>query len=260
LVFLVCSVGFPAFSQIQTNAVKKASRFNKRDIYRQLSDDDGFFLLPQFGIRYGQNPDPLFSGLEDLSLYYGLGLGYRNENLSLESGLSVYHHTSSAVYFPIWERPEYVMNSDLASLILPFTFRYDIPTGDRQNIRLGAFITGNLAIVSLDENDDSQTGSIQGGDQEVDFTLISEGKSPFFFKTGLHSKIRFLNSSFLNLEVGHFFSLGTNRLYTLTLDDGPPKEIFQKMGRLDLVGWSSHAERGMGGEISEEELVKSSLK
>lgn len=228
LFFVIVSLGFPVFSQVQTNAIKKASRFQKRDNFRELSDDDGFFLLPQFGMRYGQNPDPLFSGLADLSLYYGLGLGYRKENLSLESGLSVYHHTSSAVYFPIWERPEYVMNSDLASLVLPFTFRYDIPTGDRQNIRLGAFITGNLAIVPLEGNDDSRTGSIQDRDEEVDFTLISEGKSPLFFKTGLHSKIRFLNSSFLNLEVGHFFSLGTNRLYTLTLGGEPPKEISRK--------------------------------
>ena len=228
LVFLACFVWFSVFSQVQTNALKKASRFSKKNNYRKLSDDNGFFLLPQFGMRYGENPDPLFSGLADLSLYYGLGLGYRKGNLSLESGLSVYHHTSSAVYFPIWEREEYVTNSDLASLILPFNFRYDIPTGDKQNIRFGAFFTGNLAIVSMKGTDDSRSGSIQAGEGEVDYALDSESKSPFFFKTGLHSKIRLLNSSFLNLEVGHFFSLGTNRLYTVTLGDEPPKEISRK--------------------------------
>ncbi len=216
------SLGVSVCAQVQTNAVKKASRLNRKADYRQLSDDDGYFLLPHLGMRYGQNPDPFFSGIEDLSLYYGLSFGYRKENLSLESGLSVFHHSSSAV------RAQYLMNSDLASLVLPFTFRYDIPTGDQENIRLGAFLTGNWSILSLGGYDDSVTGVIQDGDEEVDYTLISEEKSPFLFKTGLHSRIRLLNSSYLNLEVGHFFALGTNRLYTLTVDDAEPREISRK--------------------------------
>jgi hypothetical protein len=217
-----------AFSQVQTNAVKKASRFERKETFRQLSDADGYFLRPHFGIRYGENPDPLFSGIEDLSLYYGLGLGYRKENLSLESGLSVFHHTSSGVYFPIWERKEYLMNSDIASLVLPITFRYDVPTGEKENIRLGAFLTGNWSIISLKEDQDSRSGVIRDGDREVEYTLTSEKKSPFFFKAGIHSKIRLFNSAFLNLEVGHFFAFGANRLYTLTLNDSPPEEIFRK--------------------------------
>jgi hypothetical protein len=208
LVFFIISS--TAFSQVQTNALKKASRLERKDTYRKLSDDDGLFLQPQFGMRYGQNPDPLFSGLQDLTLYYGMGVGYRKGNLSLESGLSLYHHTSSAVYFPIWEREEYVMNSDLAALVLPFTFRYDIPTGEKENIRLGAFLTSNCSLIFL-KGDDSRAGSIRGEDEELKYSLTPETKSPFFFKTGVHSKIRMFNSSFLNLEVGHFFALGTNR-------------------------------------------------
>ncbi|WP_111671836.1 hypothetical protein [Algoriphagus litoralis] len=235
LVFLAFSLGFSSYSQIQTNAVKKASRLNKKDDYRKLSDDNGFFLMPHFGIRYGQNPDPSFSGLEDLSLYYGLGLVYRKENLSLESGLSLYHHTSSAVYFPIWEREEYVMNSDLASVVLPFTFRYDIPTGAQGNIRFGAFFTGNVAIISLEGNDDSRSGRIQGENGAINYTLVSKSKSPFFFKTGIHSRIRFFNSSFLNLELGQFFTLSANREYTLTLGDALPRKIDR---RWEGLTWS----------------------
>lgn len=223
--FGAVSIGF---SQIQTNALKKAIRWEKKNVYLHLSDEDGYFLFPHFGMRYGKNPDPFFTGLQDLSIYYGMGLGYRKQNLSLESGLSIYHHTSSAVYFPIWERPEFVMNSDLASMVLPFTFRYDIPTGDQQNIRLGAFLTANWAFISLEEDGDSREGKLKGDDGEVNYTLYSEPKSPFFFKTGVHSKIRLLNSSFLNLEFGHFFSLGSNRLYTLRLSDKPAKEILRK--------------------------------
>ncbi|GAA0878207.1 hypothetical protein GCM10009119_11750 [Algoriphagus jejuensis] len=216
-----------AFSQIQTYTVKKVRRLERKETYRKLSNDDGFFLLPQFGMRYGQNPDPLFSGMQDLSLYYGMGVGYRKGNLSLESGLSLYHHTSSAVYFPIWEREEYVLNSDLAALVLPFTFRYDIPTGDKENIRLGAFLTSNCSLIFL-KDDDTRSGTIREGEEQLEYSLTSETKSPFFFKTGVHSKIRMFNSAYLNLEVGHFFALGTNRQYTVTVDDGPPREISRK--------------------------------
>lgn len=228
LLFFLFGLGFSTFSQVQTDAVKRASRFNRKNVYRQLSDTDGYFFRPHFGIRYGENPDPIFSGIEDLSLYYGLGFGYRKENLSLESGLSLYHHTSSSVYMLIWESNEYVMSSDLSSLVLPFTFRYDIPTGNQENIRLGAFLNANWSVISLKQGEDSRSGIIQDGNGEVAYRLISEKKSPFFFKTGLHSKIRLLNSAFLNLEVGHFFAFGTNRLYTLTLGDSPPKEISRK--------------------------------
>jgi hypothetical protein len=196
-----------AFSQIQTNALKNSIRWEKKNAYRHLSDEDVYFLFPHFGMRYGKNPDPFFTGLQDLSIYYGMGIGYRKLNLYLESGLSIYHHTSSAVYFPSWERPEYVMNSDLASMVLPFTFRYDIPTGDQQNIRLGAFLTANWAFISLKEDGDSREWKLKGDDGEVIYTLNSEPKSPFFFKAGVHSKIRLLNSAFLNLEFGHFFPL-----------------------------------------------------
>lgn len=240
-----------AFSQVQTNALKKAARIERKETYRQLSNDNGYFFLPHFGMRYGQNPDPLFSGIQDLSLYYGMGFGYRRENLSLESGLALYHHTSSAVYFPIWERPEYVMNSDLAELVLPFTFRYDIPTGGRENIRLGAFLTANWAMIYLKEQEDSRAGVIESENVQAGYTLTSESKSPFFFKTGLHSRIRLLNSSYLNLEVGHFFTLGTNRLYTLTVDDAEPREISRKWEGLT---WSVGVVLPIG--VMEEKLPK----
>lgn len=46
--------------------------------------------MPFFGMRYGVNQDSQLSGNEDLSLYYGLGFGFRKDNLSLESGLSFF--------------------------------------------------------------------------------------------------------------------------------------------------------------------------
>ncbi len=141
--------------------------------------------------------------------------------------MAVYHHTSSAVYFPIWEREEYVTNSDLSALVLPFTFRYDIPTGDKENIRLGAFLTSNCSLVFL-KDDDSRSGTMQHGEGQMEYSLTSDANSPFFFKTGLHAKVRFLNSAFLNLEVGQFFALGTNRLYTLTLEDEQTREVSRK--------------------------------
>ncbi|GAB2484432.1 hypothetical protein GCM10027164_12230 [Algoriphagus taiwanensis] len=207
-------------AQVQTNAAKKASQILSKENYRSLSDDSGYYLFPHFGMRYGNAPDYLQTGIEDLSLIYGLGLGYRIENLSLESGLSVVHHSSSSIYFPIWERREYLMNSDLAFLVLPLTFRYDIPTGERENFRFGAFFNANWSMISL-KDDDTRSGIIQDGENQTSYSIISSAKSPFFFKTGIHSRLRVLNTAFLNFELGTFFSLDTNREYQVQFGDAP---------------------------------------
>ena len=223
-----------SLAQVQTNASKKASQLLNRENYRSLSDDSGYYFFPHLGMRYGNVPDILQTGIEDLSLIYGMGFGYRNENISLESGLSVIHHSSSAIYFPIWERREYLMNSHLAFLVLPLTFRYDIPTGEKENLRIGAFFNANWSMVPL-KDDDSRSGTIQGGENQESYTITSSAKSPFFFKTGIHSRLRVLNSAFLNFEFGTFFSLNTNREYQVQFGDTPSRQFDR---RWEGITWS----------------------
>ncbi|GMQ29318.1 hypothetical protein [Algoriphagus confluentis] len=223
-----------SLAQIQTNASKKASRIVKSENYRSLSDDNGYYFFPHFGMRYGNVPDYLQTGIEDLSLIYGMGFGYRKENLSLESGLSVIHHSSSAIYFPIWERREYLMNSDLSFLVLPVTFRYDIPMGKKENLRIGAFINANWSMITL-KDDDSRSGMIQVGENQGTYSITSSAKSPFFFMTGIHSRLRVFNSAFLNFEWGTFFSLGSNREYQVQYGDAPSSQFDR---RWEGFSWS----------------------
>jgi hypothetical protein len=215
-----------SFAQVQTNAVKRAARFVRGENYRTLSDDNGAYVLPHFGMRYGPYPDDQYSGIQDLSLYYGLGLGYRMQNLSLESGLSFFHHDSSPTYFNGTERLLEFSGSGSPYLILPFTFRYDIPTGEKQNIRIGAFLNSNLTVFGFDNNDPSRSGQVLTQDGELsDYSLDLIKRSPFFFKTGIHSRIRVFNSAFLNLELGQFFTLAPNRLYEFTLGNTSPVRL-----------------------------------
>lgn len=231
IIFCLCLMifGLSGFPQVQTNALKKAKRLTKGENYKSLSDENGYYILPQFGMRYGINQDSQLSGNEDLSLYYGLGFGFRKDNLSFESGLSFFHHDSSPLYLEVYERSLDVSGAGSANLILPFTFRYDIPTGKEQNIRIGAFLNSNLAISGLNIESQSRSGQIQTSEGElVDYQLELIKRSPFFFKTGVHSRIRVFKSSFLNLELGQFFTLGANRLYELTLADDSPVRISRK--------------------------------
>lgn len=231
VVFCICFLlfGFSSFAQIQTNALKKATRLTKGENYRNLSNENGYYVLPFFGIRYGVYSDSQFSGNEDLSLYYGLGFGFRKDNLSLESGLSFFHHDSSPLYLEVYGRSLDVSGAGSANLVLPFTFRYDIPTGKEQNIRIGAFLNSNLAISGLNIESQSRSGQIQTSDGELlDYKIDLIKRSPFFFKTGIHSRIRVFKSSFLNLEIGQFFTLSPNRLYEFTLENNSPERISRK--------------------------------
>ncbi|WP_332911719.1 hypothetical protein [Algoriphagus boritolerans] len=202
--------------------------------------------MPFFGMRYGVNQDSQLSGNEDLSLYYGLGFGFRKDNLSLESGLSFFHHDSSPLYLEVYGRFLDVSGAGSTNLVLPFTFRYDIPTGAEQNIRIGAFLNANMAVFGFDKESQNRSGQIQTSEGELlNYKIELIKRNPFFFKTGIHSRIRIFKSSFLNLEVGQFFTLGANRLYEFTLADDSPVRIARKWegfswtigGNLPLSVW-----------------------
>lgn len=226
LLLMSCGIASYSLAQIQTNAVKKASRIVKSENYRSLSDENGLYVLPHFGMRYGPYSEDQYSGIQDLSIFYGLGLGFRRQNLSLESGLSFFHHDSSPTYFDGEEGILEYSGTGAPYLILPFTFRYDIPTGEKENVRLGAFLNSNLAVFGFENDIRSVSGQIHTLEGErVNYTLDLVKRSPFFFKTGVHSRVRVFNSGFLNFEIGHFFTLGPNRVYDFTLGKNAPVRL-----------------------------------
>jgi hypothetical protein len=225
LLLMSCGIASYSWAQIQTNSVKKASRIVKSENYRSLSDENGYYVLPHFGMRYGPYSADQ-RGIQDLSLYYGLGFGYRKQNLSLESGLSFFHHDYSPTYFDGDESILEYSGTGAPYLILPFTFRYDIPTGEKGNVRIGAFLNSNLAVFGFETEPKGRTGQIQTQEGElVNYTLDLVKRSPFFFKTGVHSRVRVFNSAFLNFEIGHFFTLGPNRVYDFTLGNNAPVRL-----------------------------------
>ncbi len=229
VVFCICFslFGFSSFAQIQTNALKKATRLTKGENYKDLSSENGYYVLPFFGMRYGVYSD--VSPIQDLSLFYGLGVGFRRDNLSLESGLSFFHHDSSPSYLEFSGSSLDVTGSGSPNLVLPFNFQYDISTGAEQNIRIGAFLNANMAVFDFDKDSQNRSGQIQTSEGELlDYKLELIKRSPFFFKTGIHSRIRFFKSSFLNLEIGQFFTLSPNRLYEFSLENNSPSMISRK--------------------------------
>lgn len=223
-----------ALAQVQTNASKKAGKIVKAENYLSLSNENGYYVLPHFGMRHGSYSDG--SGIQDLSLYYGLGLGFRRQNLSLESGLSFFHHDSSPTYAQGSDRILELNGTGATYVILPFTFRYDIPTGKRQSLRIGAFLNTNLGIFGFEEEVVRRTGQIQTqGGERLNYSLDLVSKNPVFFKTGIHSRIRVFNSGFLNLELGQFFTLNPNRQYEFTLANNSPVRLARSW---EGISWS----------------------
>jgi len=229
LLLLSCGIVGASFAQIQTNAVKKAARIVKCENYRSLSDENGYYVLPLFGMRYGPFSENEFSGIQDLSLFYGLGFGYRKQNLSLESGLSFFHHDSSPTYSIGNQSILGLSGTGAPYLILPFTFRYDIPTGEKENVRVGAFLNSNFAVFGFENDVKNRSGQVQTQEGErLDYSLNLVKRSPFFFKTGVHSRIRVFNSAFLNFELGQFFTLSPNRSYDFTLGNNAPVRLSRR--------------------------------
>ena len=226
LLLMSCGIASYSLAQIQTNASKKAFRIVKSENYRSLSDDNGYYFFPHLGMRYGPFTQDQNSGIQDLSLYYGIGFGFRKQNLSLESGLSFFHHDSSPYYVEVTGDFLGISGSGSPNLVLPFTFRYDIPMGEKENVRIGAFLNSNLAVFGFDNDVKNRSGQIQTQEGErVIYTLDLVKKSPFFFRTGIHSRVRIFNSAFLNFELGQFFTLAPNRIYELGVGTNPPIRI-----------------------------------
>ena len=232
LSFLLVSalVNVAAFGQVETNSVRKAGRILKREALRSLSNQNGVYLVPQFGMRYGEYIDYQYSGIQDLSLYYVLGLGIRKNNLSLESGLSGYHHSVPLEYIPQFQNSIELSGTGSPNVSIPFTFRYDIPSGKQQMIRIGAFLTSNWTIIGSDAGWDRAIRKISTPEGEpVNYFLSLEQKSPFFFKTGIHSRLRMANSSYFMVEFGQFFTLGPNRLYKFVAPNASPINISRRL-------------------------------
>lgn len=251
LLFLLISLS--ATGQIQTNSVKKAGRIIKKESFRSLSNQNGWYLMPQFGMRYGEYIDDPYSGIQDLSIYYGLGLGFRKNNLSLESGLSGYHHTVPLEYIPQFKNSIELSGTDSPNVIIPFTFRYDIPTGKQQIIRMGAFLTSNWTILGSDAGWDRAVRKISTPEgEQVNYILSLAQKSPFFFKTGIHSRLRLANSSYFIVEFGQFFTLGPNRLYEFATPNYSPIRISRNWegfswsigGVLPISVWQNKLSKG----------------
>lgn len=239
--------------QIQTNSVKKAGRIIKKQAFRSLSNQKGWYLMPQFGMRYGEYIDYQYSGIQDLSIYYGLGLGFRKNNLSLESGLAGYYHTVPLEYIPQFQNSIELPDTGSPNVTIPFTFRYDIPTGKQQMIRVGAFLTSNWTLLGSDAGFDRTIRKISTPEGEPENYILSlVQKSPFFFKTGIHSRLRMANSSYFIVEFGKFFSLSPNRLYKFAAPNSSPISISRRWegfswsigGVLPISVWQNKLSKG----------------
>lgn len=207
-------LGFSTFSQVQTNAIKKATRLTRGDYFKDLSNADGGYLFFNFGMRYHDKPNTEDLQFESLSGLFGANYGYRKRNLSFETGLQFYYHEWGDAKLATGLEPIRDIGGEKNTLVIPFLVRYDIPFSEDQNFRFGANFSVNWLSFPLNNEYLSGETTLSNGDKTIVLSYDSEKKSPFFFKTGIHGRLRFLKSAFWMFQVSKAFTFGPNRTYT----------------------------------------------
>lgn len=233
--FLACFLGIPAFSQVQTNALKKASRINRGEYYRDLSNADGGYLFVNFGVRYRDATEYGGRQFEYNSYMHGVNYGYRKNNLSLETGLQFFYHTTGNLRLTPEINFNWALTGEKNSPVIPFSVRYDIPFGEEQNFRFSASFSANGIVMPLNREYLDGKIPVSSGDDQFKLTYDSRRTSPFFFKAGLHGRLILLKSSFWIFQMSRSFSLGSNREYNFYRDD------------IEFVSHETELKAGCGG-------------
>lgn len=231
--------------QVKDHAVYtegKPSAYEKRKLRQSLSREDGVYFIAQAGLRRhlttaGNNLYLPISGEMD-GIIQG-GIGYRINNISLESGIGFSWHNSDIPRQLGSSERILITQSNLNSIFIPLGLRYDIPVNSKKSIRFGANASGNLIIHTT--NKPSQDGSFPyyGSNSsegvQVDFS-VSEPSLKTFFKVGLHTEFQIFKSSFLIIQGSHMLSAPNDlRTISYTWQDGSQSGSFEN--QISMEGW-----------------------
>lgn len=238
LLFLLLLATIPNLLKAQyiSPTQKKAIRWNNKSEYKKLSEEDGDYLLFNFGVRKHEAID--FSNLiyENLSGVLGLNYGVTRSNLGYEIGLDfIYHNNENEIYVPEIDQKFYV-NRKINSLVVPLTVRYNIPLDASQRVRFGANFSVNWIAMPMHRSHLNGTGIVYSDNYEsgqVRYSWENELKSSFFFKAGIHFKLKFLNSSYMILQTSQAFTFGPNRRFNFDWLSGDAQGEFHVDSRID---------------------------
>ncbi|WP_157359728.1 hypothetical protein [Algoriphagus mannitolivorans] len=216
-------LGYSTLAQVKNHAVYTRFRLpaSERSALRQeLSRENGPYLLFQGGMRKHSTDQENYFPLYRSSLYHGIvtGIyGYRINNTSFEVGMGFIWHVSRNLHELKGFEKSVPIYSNFNSINLPIGFRYDIPTGTKQNFRFGAHTSLNLLI--------HQTRKPRNPDilyhyftqwpstDYVDYVVRIEDKGlTGFFKIGIHTEIKVFKSSSLLLQLSRAVSPSPSRV------------------------------------------------
>lgn len=244
-ILILCIFSSNLKAQVKDHAIYtegKPTAYEKRKLRQSLSREDGMYLIAQAGLRRhltteGNNLYLPISGEMDGIIQ--AGLGYRINNISLETGMGFIWHNSEITQ-PLGSSEKTLTTiSNLNSIFIPLGLRYDIPINSKKTIRFGANASGNLIIHTTNkpspEGNFPYFGTSDTEGVQIEFAVL-EPKLKTFFKVGLHGEFQVFKSSFLIIQGSHMLS-ASNHLRTIsyTWVDGNQSGSFEN--KISLEGW-----------------------
>ncbi len=232
------------FSQVKDHAAytaNKLSSYEKRGLRYRASREDGPYFLFQAGLRK-HNTTPgeniyfdIFGEMDGVvsGLY-----GYRNSNISLETGFGFIWHNSTINHFlgNTGKKLQTYLNFNAG--YLPLGFKYDVPFNEKKSIRAGAHASANIILFSTKKPSSGRSFhySTSSGTENIliDFQVDNK-KFPTFFKVGLYSEIVAFKSSFLVIQGSYVLAPTTFRTISYSWQLGAESGSFQNEVKID--GW-----------------------
>jgi hypothetical protein len=196
---------------------KRTIRWARQEQNRQASLKGGPYLLGNVGLRRQEDAPWSPGTYHNLSGVFGLLYGDRHGNFSYELGLNfVYHSLDPELSIPDLDRVSSV-HWQMNNLVIPIVVKYDIPIGEQNAWKFGANFTANWIAFPLDQNREDYAGG--SGSIRYGYSF-QEDRGKFFFKAGIHSEWRFLNTSFLLVQFSRAFVVRPTRTIDFYWNNG----------------------------------------
>lgn len=241
LILITASVGL---AQGYSSNQRKAIRWENRDRFREISKEDGSYLLFNGGLRrhedFDQSIIDSFGNYNHINGNYGIHFGARRKNFSYDLGVNYYYHSQILIQtLPLLD-DKLTIGSRMNTFVMPVSIKYDIVVGNKEKVRFGANFFTNWIMFHIFEhrtNSGASSNHLDNFTEEpgkINYTWRTEDKKGrFFFKSGIHGEFLVLNSSFLLIQLSRAFVLRPTRTLVFNWESQGFEGEFRDIRKID---------------------------
>lgn len=227
--FIGYGINFDNWSKSKRQEYKNKVKESK-EIKRDRAWSSGAYLIGSGFLRFRPKSERE-ANLEFSHITSGnlVGLGYRLNSLSIESGFATFNFANS---IPIPEHNTRVVLNSFSLHAVPLTLKYDFLIGDKNRLRIGPSFS--TYIITGNGEDFTKKGGFGGSDFNFTYVAQSSGlNGKVFYNLGVYAELPIFNTSLINFKVSQNF--GSPKVGTVDLTgqvNGDPVD-FESSGSLN---------------------------